>query len=78
MLASPLHGRRSYQVGIYNKEVRASVKDNESHNHYNELWATTRYQEIFADSEAEARSIARKKFPPEKGFVIDIVVLAND
>ena len=71
MLQQPVMGQAMYVVCIYNKEVRALVKENQSHAYYEDYWADTQVRDIVAYDEDEARSLIEKRFPPEDGFVIE-------
>ena len=70
MLREPRSGNQAFQVVIYNKEVRALLKDNKSHWLYNELWADGKVQDVEARDEREARRLLAKRYPPENGFVV--------
>ena len=63
-------GRNTYEVSIYNRDVRAAVKGNESHIFYGDQWADLQFQDIYADSELEARKLISLRYPPEQGFVV--------
>lgn len=58
---------------IYNKDVRALVKENKSHSFFEDHWADDRVQDVEARDEAEALSFIRDRFPPEDGFIIAAV-----
>ena len=64
-----------YLVTVYNKVVRAMVKDNRSHSFYSDLWADTHTQDVSAANEEEARRKMVERFPEEDGFVIESVKL---
>jgi hypothetical protein len=63
-------GHRPFEVTLYNRDVRALVKDNEQHREISDVWAEARIAVIEARDAAEARAIALKRYPPERGFVI--------
>ncbi|MBF0246938.1 MAG: hypothetical protein HQL36_02530 [Alphaproteobacteria bacterium] len=63
-----------FLVRLYNKVVRALVKENRSHEWFDDQWADIHTQDVAAGSEAEARRIIAKRFPPEDGFVIEEVL----
>ncbi|MCW8915841.1 MAG: hypothetical protein OQK24_08300 [Magnetovibrio sp.] len=63
-----------YLVQLYNKAVRALVKENQSHSFYEDHWADSHTQDVVAASEDEARTKIAKRFPPEDGFVIEMVM----
>ena len=66
----------AYEVSIYNRDVRAAVKGNESHIFYGDQWADVQYQGVYAESEQEARKLISMRYPPDQGFVVqDLHVL---
>lgn len=70
MLQEPQAGRQAFQVVIYNKDVRAMVKDNQPHFYYGDHWADGIVQAIVARDEGEARRLLAERYPPEAGFVV--------
>lgn len=60
-----------YLVTVYNKVVRAMVKDNTSHAFYSDLWADAHIQDVSAATEEEARHKMVQRFPEKDGFVIE-------
>ncbi|MCW8835084.1 MAG: hypothetical protein OQJ99_01800 [Rhodospirillales bacterium] len=76
MNSLPNDNRTIFHVGLHNRDVRALVKENQSHSFINDCWADVRYQEVLADDEEMARTIIVSRFPPEDGFVIDEVRMA--
>jgi len=64
------NGSNAYEVSIYNRDVRAAVKDNESHVLYGDQWADLQFQDVHAESEKEALKLILRRYPPENGFVI--------
>lgn len=73
MLHQPIAGHALYEVAIYNKEVRALVKENQSHTYYDDYWADVQVRDIIAHDEGEARDLIEKRFPSEDGFVVETV-----
>ncbi|TCS61273.1 hypothetical protein EDD55_10872 [Varunaivibrio sulfuroxidans] len=55
---------------IYNKTVRALVKENKSHFFFEDHWADDHVQDVEARDEAEAIAVIQGRFPPEDGFII--------
>jgi len=70
MLQPMTNGRTTYEVGLYNRDVRAAVKGNESHFFFGDHWADLQVQDVLAQNEEEARELISKKYPPEEGFVV--------
>ena len=73
MLQKPKNGQHLYEVAIYNKDVRAMVKKNQSHCYFDDHWADIQIYDIMAHDESEARELITKRFPPDDGFVIEDV-----
>ena len=63
--------KSSFEFSVYNREVRAAVKDNVSHIRYGDHWADSQNQDIIASSENEAWKLVYAKYPKEYGFVIE-------
>lgn len=64
---------KTYSVGIYNSEVRRAHMMGEKHRQLDDKWGEINYLELKASSEDEVRRTFMRKFPPERGFVIDSV-----
>jgi hypothetical protein len=62
-----------FEVAIYNAQVRAKVRVGERHRDLSDDWAETHYVVFDAADEAEARSLAERKYPEERGYVIEAV-----
>ena len=77
MLQNPMDGERVFEVSIYNKLVRALVKENQSHDVFDDHWADLRIQNLIAKDEYEARRMFCERFPESDGFVIETVKLAS-
>jgi len=63
-----------YLVSIYNKVVRAMVKENKSHIFFADQWADIHTQGVVAKNENDARKKIANRYPPEDGFVIEDIV----
>ncbi len=70
MLHLPENGKKLFVVVVYNRIVRALVKENQSHWHFDDVWADAQVRDVSARDEEEALTLLAKKFPPEDGFVI--------
>ena len=65
------NGRNDYEISIYNPDVRAAVKCNQSHILFGNHWADLQFQDVHAQSETEARKLILRRYPPDQGFVIE-------
>ncbi len=73
MLRQPTEGHQVYEVAIYNQEVRALVKQNQSHRFFDDHWADVQLHDVLARDEGEARALIARRFPPDDGFVVEKV-----
>lgn len=73
MLEAAANGHHVYSVSIYNKEVRAMVKENQHHHFFDDQWADIHIRSVTAKDENEALTIIAKRFPEEDGFVVEDV-----
>ncbi len=60
-----------FVFAVYNAEVRQKVAVGERHKRFTDDWADTRYIEIEADNEEQARALVEVMHPSVQGFVID-------
>ncbi len=77
MLHPPKTGHQIYEVAIYNQEVRNLVKENQSHQYFDDQWADIQLRDIVAKDETEARELIGKRFPPDDGFIVEDVHLTS-
>lgn len=73
MIQEPQDGNTVYEVAVYNKKVRALVKENRSHTFFSDSWADEQVQGVAARDEDEARELIAQRFPPSDGFVVTAV-----
>ena len=62
---------QSFQFTLYNRDVRAAVKENQSHALLGDHWADAQIQDVRAHDESEARNLIAERFPPDMGFVVE-------
>lgn len=62
-----------YEVAIYNSEVRERVEAGERHRDLSDEWADMHYIIVDAEDEDDARAAIERKYPSERGFVIDSI-----
>lgn len=65
---------KSYEVAIYNRDVRRLVADGQRHRDLSDAWAEVHYIEVRAHSEQEARAQVARRYPPGRGYVIEDVI----
>ena len=73
MIHPPFSNGQLFEISLYNKEVRALVKDNKSHNLFDDHWADSQTFGIVARDAQEARQLAKQRYPQKDGFVIETV-----
>lgn len=66
---------KTYEIAIYNQEVRKLVADGRRHRNLSDAWADTHYIEIKANSPQEARVKAASRYPAENGYVIEEILI---
>lgn len=64
---------KSFEVAVYNREVRRLLAEGNRHRHLSDAWADIHYIDIKAKSEQEARAQIARRYPPEQGYVIEDV-----
>lgn len=68
---------KTFSIGIYNSEVRRAHMMGEKHRQLDDKWGEINYVELAGSSEDEVRRTMMRKFPPERGFVIESVQLVK-
>ena len=63
----------TFEIGVFNAEVRAAVREGEHHKNLKDEWADIHYFELKARDETLAREQISKRYPSEQGFVIAAV-----
>jgi len=63
----------TFEIGVYNKEVRELTGMGEHHKNLSDSWENIHYIEVFATDEDEARRKAQSKYPREHGYIIEQV-----
>lgn len=64
-----------YEVEMYNELVKRAVQTGEP-TEYSDDWAETRYIEVNARDEGDARRKMLSKYPKDKGFMIKSIMPA--
>ncbi|PJI40294.1 hypothetical protein [Ferrovibrio sp.] len=68
---------KTFSIGIYNSEVRRAHMMGEKHRQLDDKWGEINYVELNGAGEDEVRRTIMRKFPPERGFVIESVHLVK-
>lgn len=63
----------TFEVAVYNQEVRDCVRNGDRHRDLSDDWADTHYIEFRAESESQAKASATRKYPSNRGYVIESV-----
>jgi len=77
MMQLPCNGEQVFEVALYNREVRSLVKDNLSHDYYDDQWADTHVEDVVAKDETDARRQIDERYPADNGFVIERVAVTS-
>lgn len=62
-----------FEVGIYNEEVRARAREGLRHRDLSSDWADIHYYDVEAEDSGSARAKMARKYPAERGYVIESV-----
>lgn len=62
--------KKSYEIPVYNEEVRTAVRNKQNHESFEASWADTHLILIRAHTADEAVSICRRKHPEKMGFIL--------
>ena len=62
-----------FQVGIYNKHIRARIRNGDPVENRMETWEEVNYFGIAANSEAHARQLMQTQYKESQGFVIESI-----
>ena len=68
MLQFDSNKRKAFEAAVYNKEVRAAVKDNKSHVFFDDHWADLQIQDVIASAETESHASDPPALPAGAGF----------
>ena len=60
-----------YQVAIYNKHIRARIRQGDPVEENMAFWEEVNYFDITANSESHARELMKTQYKESQGFVID-------
>jgi len=67
--------RKKYEVAVFNRTVRETLYQGErNRTGYSDDWSQTHYIEVSAVSDVEARRALLRRYPAEKGFIVEGVV----
>jgi hypothetical protein len=67
------HNATVYQVRLHNQAVRECVKENRSHEIFDDRWADVQVHEVVAKDKSKALAMIEKSYPSCDGFVVDHV-----
>ena len=61
---------KTYEVALYNEEVREALDHGSKHRDLSDGWADTHYIEVQAATPESARAKISSRYPASKGYVI--------
>ena len=67
------HRQTVFEVELHNQAVRECVKENRSHDIFDDRWADVQTREVAACDEMKALAMIENSYPSEDGFVVDHV-----
>ena len=65
---------RAFEVCVFNRDVLASLKNNEDHPFYSERWGDAQHTIVLVHDEIDLALKLRELFPAKEGFVIESIV----
>lgn len=68
---------QTFEVGIYNEEVRRLVQAGRNHHELKDRWADLHFFEIKARNAQQARARVLSLYPASKGYVITSIEEKN-
>jgi len=66
--------KKTFEIPVYNEEVRRAVRAGHSHPTLENSWSDSHLIEIRAHTPGEALDICRRKHPEKMGFVMGDVM----
>ncbi|MDA0241696.1 MAG: hypothetical protein O3A84_16950 [Proteobacteria bacterium] len=63
-----------FEVAIFNQQVRDKVREGERHRDLSDDWADVHYIEVEAEDVSAARAKIQRKYPADRGYVIESVI----
>ncbi|NIZ03383.1 hypothetical protein [Thalassospira lucentensis] len=73
MSAFTNHSQTVFEVELHNQDVRECVKENRSHDIFDDRWADVQTHEVAASDEGKALAMIENTYPSCDGFVVDQV-----
>jgi len=68
--------KKSFEIPVYNSEVREAVRNKENHPNLEDKWADTHLIMVRAHTPDEAVFVCRRQHPEKMGFVLGEVAEA--
>jgi len=62
-----------FQVGVYNKHIRARIRNGDPVEERMATWEEVNYFDITANSETHARQLMQTQYKESQGFIIESV-----
>ncbi|WP_428246408.1 hypothetical protein [Ferrovibrio sp.] len=74
-ITAPAPDDKVFNVAVFNQEVRRAHMMGQKHRNLDDKWAEINHEEVSAANEDAVRKKMLRKYPPERGFVIESVTL---
>ncbi|MEL3892861.1 hypothetical protein V6B08_21490 [Ferrovibrio sp. MS7] len=74
-IQAPAPDDKTFSVAVFNQEVRRAHMMGQKHRNLDDKWAEINYEDVSAANEDAVRKKMLRKYPPERGFVIESVTL---
>ncbi|MCK5424889.1 MAG: hypothetical protein KAI89_05920 [Emcibacter sp.] len=69
---------KTFEITIYNEEVRESVRTERTHPNYDDGWADQRFLQIEGKDLDDVKETIKRRYPKRRGFVVvEIMELPN-
>jgi len=65
--------KKSFEIPVYNEEVRQAVRSKQNHPSFEAKWADSRYIELPAKNVKSVIKKIRSKYPRRRGFKITAI-----
>lgn len=72
--AGSIGEKRTFEIRVFNKDVRAYLKENHDHPIYNDRWCDTQCRLLTVCDEIELAKKLSELYPVKQGFVVEAII----